>query len=155
MVQDWGTGKPDYSMDVQRSVAPTMLTTTKTKPGTQASYWATASVNVPQYSAAGFVIELGFDSSNAFVPAGKRLSLERVEITGARNTLLKAVVATNDGTTTTTIGQKYGYQNTTLEVGKWYVFPAGQRPYYTISNYDTASTVTFTVNAYGIVEDVE
>jgi len=156
MVKKWGTGRPDYSTDVQRSVTPTILpTTTRPKPGKQEEYYATATVDVPAGSVATFVIGAGFTSSEAFVPTGKRFSLERVEVSGARNSLFKVVVNVSDGTTYTAIGQKYGYQNVTMEIGKFKIIGAGYRPAYQIYNYDTTTTITFTINVYGVVESVE
>ena len=153
-----GFGRPDYSQDVTRTVQPTFYTraATGTLPiaGAQSEYFVSGAIGIGASEEVAFVFEQGFNSTSSFVPSGQRLILERVEMTAARNSLFRGALQISDGVTNTQVGRKYGYQNVTIEVGKFKEFSAGTRPRYLINNYDATSSITFEINVYGVVESV-
>jgi len=141
-----GAGKPDYSVEVSRSVIPTATLS-------QEGYWATIDMTISPYSYQWVAVEKGFDQTHETVPPGEVFYLDEYTVTTDNNVLIEIGAGNGNPVTGEIIiaGFAFGYGSASLHPRRAFNYPEGSVPLYYIANY-SPYTITAHINIYGVIE---
>ena len=150
-MEQWGIGRPDYSVNVEKSVQPIIRSHQNRIVFTQTITGLSMPVNV-------YVLNLGTFTSDEI---GRNVAFHECSIDVAQNILIRAYCAYFDSSgnrLTDIYGLEYGYGKIEFKYNRGISFTARENTGIGIAfkHYDPeTTTVDYTIKCFGIIEPEE